>query len=314
MVVLLAFGLLHFVAVWKGDILHLYAICGLILFAFRKASVKSLIGWGCAFTLVSMALMVSIAITFQLQQLAATAPGASAEALRLWQGNAGSFLPDASALARDRALHLGGWEALTLHRLGDLAGLPGNLIFLLPETLGLMLIGMAAFRSGFFTGGWSRADYRRFAQWSIAVGLAGHAALVVADIATNFSLPILFGGFFGLMSPFRILQALGYAALIILLARPGGWLTERIATVGRTAFSNYLGTSLIATAVFYGWGFDLYASLSRAEAWLFAPAIWLLMLAWSKPWLDRFAYGPFEWAWRSLSRWQVQPMRRALAA
>jgi uncharacterized protein len=40
--------------------------------------------------------------------------------------------------------------------------------------------------------------------------------------------------------------------------------------------------------------------------------MWALMLAWSKPWLDRFAYGPFEWLWRSLARWQVQPMRRRL--
>jgi uncharacterized protein len=38
--------------------------------------------------------------------------------------------------------------------------------------------------------------------------------------------------------------------------------------------------------------------------------VWLLMLAWSKPWLDRFHYGPFEWAWRSLARGQAQPMRK----
>ena len=30
--------------------------------------------------------------------------------------------------------------------------------------------------------------------------------------------------------------------------------------------------------------------------------MWALMLLWSKPWLDRFRYGPFEWLWRSLSR------------
>jgi uncharacterized protein len=38
--------------------------------------------------------------------------------------------------------------------------------------------------------------------------------------------------------------------------------------------------------------------------------VWLIMLAWSKPWLDRFHYGPFEWLWRSLARWQAQPLRR----
>jgi uncharacterized protein len=34
------------------------------------------------------------------------------------------------------------------------------------------------------------------------------------------------------------------------------------------------------------------------------------MIAWSKPWLDRFQYGPLEWLWRSLSRLERQPMRR----
>ena len=37
------------------------------------------------------------------------------------------------------------------------------------------------------------------------------------------------------------------------------------------------------------------------------------MLLWSKPWLDRFNYGPFEWLWRSLARWKVQPMVRRRA-
>jgi uncharacterized protein len=64
------------------------------------------------------------------------------------------------------------------------------------------------------------------------------------------------------------------------------------------------------TAIFYGWGLGYYGSLSRAQLWLVVIAMWALMLLWSKPWLDRFAYGPFEWLWRSLARWQVQPMSK----
>jgi uncharacterized protein len=37
--------------------------------------------------------------------------------------------------------------------------------------------------------------------------------------------------------------------------------------------------------------------------------MWALMLLWSKPWLDRFAYGPFEWLWRSLARGRIQSLR-----
>jgi len=34
------------------------------------------------------------------------------------------------------------------------------------------------------------------------------------------------------------------------------------------------------------------------------------MLAWSKPWLQQFNYGPLEWAWRSFARGKLQPMRK----
>jgi uncharacterized protein len=38
------------------------------------------------------------------------------------------------------------------------------------------------------------------------------------------------------------------------------------------------------------------------------------MLAWSKPWLERFQYGPFEWLWRTLARGQVQRLRKPIPA
>ena len=40
---------------------------------------------------------------------------------------------------------------------------------------------------------------------------------------------------------------------------------------------------------------------------------WALMLAWSKPWLARFRFGPLEWLWRSLTYGRIAPFRRPLA-
>jgi uncharacterized protein len=116
------------------------------------------------------------------------------------------------------------------------------------------------------------------------------------------------------MVPFRLVMAFGYAALIVLLFRRPSAVRARFAAVGRAAFTNYIGTSLVTTPIFYVWGLGLYGKLSRAEAWLVVPLVWLLMLLWSKPWLDRFNYGPFEWLWRSLARGKLQPMRRRPAA
>ncbi len=80
------------------------------------------------------------------------------------------------------------------------------------------------------------------------------------------------------------------------------------------AFTNYLTTSIVMTTIFYGYGLGLFGEIGRAALYLFVIGMSAAMLIWSKPWLDRFAYGPFEWAWRSLSRFAPQPMRKARPA
>ena len=68
--------------------------------------------------------------------------------------------------------------------------------------------------------------------------------LGVLTIANGFDQRFVFLGSIVGSEPFRVLAVVGYAALAVLLVRPGGWLTERIAAVGRAAFTNYLGTSI----------------------------------------------------------------------
>ena len=314
MAVLLLFGVAHAVLIWRGDILSLYALTGLVAFNFRNASVGRLIGWAIALSLVNAILFAAIGATLFQQQAAAALPGASADLLANWDANYHSFYPAADQVARDLAIYDAGWLTVVAHEAGKASQIVTNTILLLPDTLGLMLFGMAAYKSGFLTGEWDDSNYRRIAAWGIGLGLAGFAALVAADIASNFSVPILLTGFMTAVVPFRIAMAFGYAALFFLMARNMGPIARRFAAVGRAAFTNYLGTSVLMTWVFYGWGLGLYGDLSRAQAWLFVPLVWLIMLAWSKPWLDRFNYGPFEWAWRSLSRGSPQPMRKAKPA
>lgn len=79
---------------------------------------------------------------------------------------------------------------------------------------------------------------------------------------------------------------------------------------GRMAFSNYIGTSLIMTALFYGWGLGLAGRYGHAALWLFVVLGWVSMLAASTLWLARFRRGPLEWAWRSLVEMRFLPQRR----
>jgi uncharacterized protein len=310
MAVLLVIGAAHAILIWRGDILTLYATTGLVAFLFRKVSVEKLVGLGVALSFTNLLLFGAIAATLVHQDLVAHGPHPAAQILSDWNSNAGSFFPSASAIAADKAIYSGSWLTIVAHEAANAGQIVINNLLLLPDTLGLMLLGMAAYKSGFLTGNWNDGDYRRVAKWGIGLGLAGFGALVVGDFATRFYVPLILGGFMAAMVPFRLVMAFGYAALIILLFRRPGMLRDRFAAVGRAAFTNYIGTSIVASSIFYGWGLGFYDRLSRAEAWLCVPIVWLLMLLWSKPWLDRFNYGPFEWAWRSLSRGKLQPMRK----
>jgi uncharacterized protein len=174
----------------------------------------------------------------------------------------------------------------------------------------LMLIGMAAYKSGFLTGAWSRRSYTIVAATCLGVDLTVHTIAAALTLRADFAPEVYFPWVFTFPSPLHPVGALGYAALFILLFQSRGALAERLAAVGRAAFTNYLGATVIGTLLFSGTFLGLYGELSRGEAWLIVPPVWALMLLWSKWWLDRYRYGPFEWAWRCLARWKWEPMRK----
>jgi uncharacterized protein len=298
MIVLLLFGLAHFYFLWWGDILANYALVGMVAFVFWRLPVRLLM----LASVLSLSVMYVPMTVIGIEEITA----AQAEA-----GSDDDGPPSASELADDKAAHATPHAHLraTLHGSNPLRPFWSVPRFGL-ETLGLMLLGMAGYKSGFLTGAWSRRRYAQVAAVCIGASLGwfGQACwrILAADFAESTFEP--WGTLF--MFPMHPFAAMGYAALAILAFGSGGALAIRLAAVGRAAFTNYLGATLIGTVLFYGFGFGLYGELSRGEAWLVVPFVWAVMLLWSKWWLDRFRYGPFEWAWRCLARWTWEPMRR----
>ncbi|VXD00915.1 DUF418 domain-containing protein [Sphingomonas sp. AX6] len=308
MVTLLGFGLIHLWLVWWGDILAHYAIVGMVAYLAVHQSARTLFGLSAA--LIGAHTLFSIGLPVQIATLEAELP--AREAAAALQGYANSFgVPDAAHAARETAIYRGDYSGIFADRTARFGWSPlRDLQYMGMETLGLMLIGMGLLKTGLFRGEWRVAKMRRWAAIGIATGFAIYLPLAAWMASADFSLLSVVTATLVAPVPLRPLVIVGIACLILLASRPGGPFTERIAAAGRMAFTNYLMTSLICTAIFYGYGLGLFGALSRLGLWGVVLAIWIGMLAWSKPWLERFAYGPLEWLWRSMARGSVQPMRR----
>jgi uncharacterized protein len=319
---LLAFGMLHAYFLWWGDILVTYALAGLVIFPFRKLRPAILISVGVVVLAGQLGFNLWEAAELAKLHAAAFAPGAPAEAVRGWQEASMAVAPPASMKAQEIAGFGGGFmDALraraNVARLLQTVLMPTGEI---PEAIGQMFLGMALFRLGFFTLKWSNRAYLTMIAvgYLVAVPLTAWIAWRIA--ASGFE-PLTLNRLEAWQQVTRPPIALAHASVVLLLVRGAGApsVVNRFAAAGRMAFSNYLMTSIITTIAFCGFGFGLYGKLSRFQELAVVGGVWLFMLAWSKPWLDRFHYGPFEWAWRSLVRWSPQrfvrePPRAPVAA
>ncbi|MDH4745256.1 DUF418 domain-containing protein [Sphingomonas sp. CBMAI 2297] len=300
---LLVFGIAHLFLVWHGDILAHYAMIGMIAYAMRGLPVPRLLVLGTMLALVGAVLFATIPLG--IVQLQASAPHGAE--LRHYAQAFG--VPAPADIARDLALHRGGYGAILADRVREDGGaLFALFVFFGPETLGYMLFGMAALRSGMLRGAWTRARYRRWLIVCWGIGLPAYAALAWWQWRSGFDMRVV-AAMLPLTALVRPPMIAGWICLILLLARPGGALTARLAAAGRMAFTNYLATSLICTTLFYGYGLGWYGQLTRWQLYLVVFAIWALILLWSRAWLDHFRFGPFEWLWRSLARGSFQPIQ-----
>lgn len=313
MIVLLLFGLVHFYFIWFGDVLALYAISGMLLYFFRNKSPKSLVRWAVGFLSLSFLYFGAIGLTGLVagtDMVDARTSSEFMEARRTIETEVGASSPK---IEQDLKLYKSGYAPIVESRLLDRTFEPFmSFLGLGLETLGLMLIGMALFKSGMLTGQWEVAQYRKWAIRAALIALPPLGFVAWWQASASFDAVRVFLGFFALSTWFDVLLAVGWAAAIIWWVKVGPMpaLKARVAAAGRMAFTNYLMTSIVMTSIFYGYGGNLFGEVQRASLWLFVLGMWGLMLLWSKPWLDRFHYGPLEWLWRSLARMEFQSLRK----
>ena len=299
---LLVFGLVHAYVLWHGDILVLYAVCGMLLYPLRHRSVRTLATLGIAALAVGM--LSSLAGQLSWPSWPDEVRG---EWLAYWQ-------PSVVAIAAETAAFKGGWLAQEPWRAGFSAEfhLQDMFFFDLWHVGGLMLLGMALLKSDVLTGRKTRRQYAVQAGIGLVCGLPlvvwGLYQFEVVDWRLPDSLFIIpLWNYWG-----SVLVALGYIGLLLLIWKAGviRGIALRLASVGRTAFSSYILETLICTTIFYGHGLGLFGAVDRLQQLLLTIAIWIVLLILAPVWLRRFRYGPLEWLWRTLTYGYRVPMRR----
>lgn len=308
---LIGIGLLHAYLIWSGDILYAYGVVGLLLFPLRKLSAKALIVTGTVIILVHSLQNVGAGFGIaEMREKAKTDPKAAEEYKQIQT----MFEPSREEVEKQVAAHRGGWVSNLVVRAGEAAMFEFTMFFqfMFLDVLGMLIMGMGLAKAGVFDASRSSGFYALLAAAGFGVGVPLNYWAASQWMAGGFQTPAFFTYLASTADPGRFSVAIGYAGLIMLACRAGWrWLTAPLAAVGRMALSNYLLTSILMTLFFNGYGLGYFGKFQRHELYWVVAGMWVINLVWSPLWLRRFRYGPAEWAWRSLTYWQKQPMRLA---
>ncbi|HKU13393.1 MAG TPA: DUF418 domain-containing protein [Steroidobacteraceae bacterium] len=292
---LFVFGAIHACVFWAGDVLHMYALLGLVLLALRRvpsgfivAAMIACLLYPAIMGTVRMATFTpeDMHITAAIAQRAITADNAAF--------GHGGFLDTVRRSTADMILLYA-----HPHRMGTIAAYV--------QFLTTVLLGLLLGRHRFFQDAAAHMPLvRRVQWWALGIGLVcGVVYIHWRQYSPNPGEP----------SPWKIAALTGYVlcrvaimlfyvATIVRAMNDERW-RRRLAPItltGRLPLTNYLLQTLIATFLFYNWGLGLWGKVGPALDILLAVAIFFVVqVPLSRWWLSRFQLGPMEYLWRVLT-------------
>lgn len=309
-------GLAHGLGMWFGDILLFYALTGFVALLLIGLGARALLAIGLGLN----AFMIGGLLLFSLLLMGSQAamPDEAQNMTAALQDFAKDPRPFAEILTVEPAVEAeaygrGPWPLAFDARLTTWAAITiSELVYFSWRTLGLFLIGAALLRFGFFSDGKGKRRLWLITLASgLAIGLACEAPWMLWELrgeARSAGDELLYDALHNLGS---LALALAYISAVLLL--PRAWMGGRglllpLRCIGRAALSCYLGSTLLASLIFYHYGLGLYGRLDRAEVLALAGLISAFLALTATAWLSVFAMGPVEWAWRSGASLRLQPL------
>lgn len=285
LLILLLFGFLHYVLLWDGDILHSYAIAGFFLFLFYKRKPRTILIW--AIVLLSI---------FQFLMLIATIGIA--------------FIPKEELGLSLPIMPLEDWVSQIQNRFHAFYAIGIGLnVSMLPETVGLFLLGLYAGKKDIFRR--TKELDPKLKKWQIimfVLTLPFWFFMVRYFLSTSSYEPLYMQGLamfsgktlfiFYIFTLMRLLQKERWQTLL----RPFQY-------VGRMALTNYISHTIVTLLVF---GL-LFKNGYLAPLWvgpLFCVGFYTLQIFISRWWLSRYQYGPLEYIWRLGTYGKMMPLKK----
>jgi uncharacterized protein len=293
---------MHAYLIWYGDILVLYAVCGMLLYPLRHLRPRTLIVLGLAVLSLQSLLMIGAGLS-----IGRWPPEAIAAYREFWS-------PDPAMLTGEIEAFRGGWLAQMPVRAAYSFDFHAFDMWTADvwRASGLMLLGMALFKLAVLSGERARSFYIRLAIVGFALGPLLTGWGVVRNIAEGWLVEYSYfiGGqwnYWGSLS-----TAFGWIGLVLTVWKSGALrgAIARLAAAGRMAVTCYMLETLVCTTVFYGHGLGLFGSVGRVGQVLTTVTVWAVLLAFAPWWLKRFRFGPLEWLWRTLTYGRIEPLAR----
>ena len=292
---LLLFGLIHAYFIWVGDILVAYAICGSLVFFFRKKSIRTLF--------IMAIILFLIPIIFNCM----TYYGMPADEL---ESTFAFFHPTTKEIASQTQEMRGSYLEQMPLRMKEALGLQ-TVVFMLEmfwRASAMMLLGMILYRKGVLSAEKSTTYYKKMMWVGFVPGLILSGISLSQAYASEWNAAYVMniGANYKFVS--GIFMALGYIGLVIWCHKKGVFIKfqNRLRATGRMAFTNYIGMSVICTLIFNGHGLGLFGTLDRLEQFLIVISIWILILIISPLVLKNYRFGPLEWLWRKLTYFSLK--------
>lgn len=284
MLLLFLFGLFDLLF-YNGDILTVYAVCGVLVIPFIRSSDKVLTG---AAILLMLQPIEWIYIVLGL---------IDPDTVSLDLGSRELFRNLLPAQAE------GSWLDVAIE--GIRSGFPVNFVWAvehgrMTQTLFLFLLGIILGRKRlFYDEGRNVQLWKRVAVVALCVSmLLSPAYEILPDMVDTPCIRKSLGVMLKMWRNLAMILVIVGGVVVLFYRTKAHDALMRIAPYGKMSLTNYLGQSIVGGFIFYNWGLGLYRYSGHASSLLLGVLLVVCQWLFCRWWLSRHSHGPFEMVWR----------------